>query len=159
MNQSTFETPIDQRYFEHYIPGSVFEFGEIEVKESDVIEFAKQFDPQDFHVDPAAALQGAFDGLIASGWHTAGLMMRLYVDHYLSSVASLASPGVDELRWTRPVRPGDKLGIRVTVLSAARSRTKPDRGMVRSLIEVLNQRAEVVMRVTAMNLLRCKQPA
>jgi acyl dehydratase len=155
MNQSTFAVPADQRYFEHYLPGSVFEFGEIEVNEADVIEFAERFDPQSLHVDPVAAESGPFGGLIASGWHTAGLMMRLFTDHYLSSVASLASPGVDELRWIRPVRPGDLLRVRVVVLSANRSRSKPDRGMVRSGIEVLNQRGEVVMSVTAMNLFRC----
>src|SRR5262249_5641228 len=96
---------------------------------------------------------------IASGWHTVGLMMRLCADHYLSSVASLGSPGVDELRWSRPVRPGDTLRVRVTVVSAKRSSKKPDRGMVRSYVEVSNQRAEVVMHVTLMNLLRCADSA
>jgi len=159
MNRAQFEVPIDQRYFEHYVPGAVFEFGEIDVREADALEFARRFDPQGIHVDPSVADRGPFQGLIASGWHTVALMMRLYVDHYLSSVASLASPGVDELRWTLPVRPGDRLRIRVTVLSADRSRTKPDRGLVRSLIEVLNQRDEVVMRMNAMNLLKSKPPA
>jgi acyl dehydratase len=155
MTNSSFETP-DRRYFEHYVPGSVFEFGSIGVNENEIIEFARKFDPQFFHVDPEAAQRSPFKGLIASGWHTAGLMMRLFADHYLSSVASLASPGVDELRWTKPVRGGDTLSIRVTVLAANRSRTKPDRGMVTSLIEVLDQNGEVVMHMTAMNLFRCQ---
>ncbi len=83
-------------------------------------------------------------------------MMRLFVDHFLSATASLASPGIDELRWTRPVRPGDVLRIRVTVLEATRSRSRPDRGMVRSLVEVLNQNGEIVMTLKPMNLLRCR---
>ncbi len=82
--------------------------------------------------------------------------MRLYVENYLSSVASLASPGIDELRWVKPVRPGDTLRIRVTITDSQRSRSKPDRGMVRTLIEVLNQRGEIVSSMKAMNLLRCR---
>ena len=105
-------------------------------------------------LDPKAAARGPFGGLIASGWHTAAMMMRLFADHYLSKVASLASPGVDELRWTRPVRPGDTLTIRVTVLEANASRSKPDRGVVRTLIEVLNQNGDQVMSCKAINLLR-----
>ena len=151
-----FPVPIDDRYFEDYIPGSVFEFGTVAVSEADIIDFGRRFDPQFFHTNPAAAARGPFGGLIASGWHTGSLAMRLFVDHYLSSVASLGSPGVDELRWTRPVRPGDSLRIRVAVLEARRSRSKPDRGIVRTLIEVLNQDGEVVMSLTAMNLLRCR---
>jgi acyl dehydratase len=148
--------PIDQRYFEDYQPGSVHEYGAIAVDEAEIIAFARKFDPQDFHVDPEAAARGPFGGLIASGWHTASLMMRLLADHYLSKVASLGSPGIDELRWTQPVRPGDALSIRVTVLDAKRSRSKPDRGIVQTSIEVLNQRGEIVATMKAINLLRCR---
>ena len=109
------------------------------------------------HIDPAAAAQGPFGGLIASGWHTAAMVMRLFVEHYLSKVATLPSPGIDELRWVRPVRPGDRLRVRVTVVEANRSRSKPDRGMVRGLVEVLNQSDEVVMSFRPMNLLRCRE--
>jgi acyl dehydratase len=84
-------------------------------------------------------------------------MMRLLTDHFLSRVASLGSPGVDELRWTRPVRPGDSLRIRVSILEARRSRSKPDRGVVRTQIEVLNQHGEVVMSLKALNILRCRE--
>jgi acyl dehydratase len=97
--------------------------------------------------------------LIASGWHTAALLMRLYATYYLSKVASLASPGLDELRWYKPVRPDDELRIRVRILEASRSRSKPDRGMVRTLVEVLNQSEEVVMSLKAMNILRCRGAA
>jgi acyl dehydratase len=153
MNVSGFSVPIDDRYFEDYREGSVFIFGPIEVEESEVISFAKCFDPQTIHTDPAKAAEGPFGGLIASGWHTASLMMRLFVDNYLSAVASLASPGVDELRWLRPVRPGDQLRLRVSVLETRPSRSKPDRGMVVSFLEALNQPGEVVCSIKAMNLL------
>jgi acyl dehydratase len=156
MSAPDFAVPIDQRYFEDYIVGSSYEYGTAAVDEREVLAFAKQFDPQPMHVDPVAAAQGPFGGLIASGWHTSGLMMRLFVDHYLSSVASLGSPGVDELKWLKPVRPGDTLRIRVTVTDARRSRSKPDRGIVRTLIEVLNQSGETVSTINAMNLLRCR---
>ena len=108
------------------------------------------------NTDPAAAAAGPFGGLIASGWHTVGLVMRVLVESYLARDAALASPGVDELRWVQPVRPGDTLHGRVTVLEATRSRSKPDRGMVRTSVETMNQRDEVVMSMIAMNLFRCR---
>jgi acyl dehydratase len=105
------------------------------------------------HIDAAQAAAGPYQGLIASGWHTTGLMMRLFVMHYLSSVATLPSPGVDELRWLRPVRPGDQLLLRVTVAETRPSRSKPDRGMVTSRLEAINQDGTVVCTLTAMNLM------
>jgi acyl dehydratase len=157
MHIATFTSPIDDRYFEDYVSGAVHECGCIAVQESEIIAFARQFDPQPLHVDPKKAEQSVFGGLIASGWHTAGLMMRLFVEHYLSRVASLSSPGVDELRWLKPVRPGDELALRVTVLETTLSRSKPDRGVVHSHIEVRNQREEVVMTMKALNLLACRK--
>ena len=156
---SNFSTPIEQRYFEDYVAGAVHEFGNIAVEESQVIEFARRFDPQIFHTDPEAAKATMFGGLIASGWHTAALMMRLFVDNYLSSSASLGSPGVDELRWLKPVRPGDTLAARATILEANRSRSKPDRGIIRTYIEIMNQDGEVVMTMRALNLMRCRTQA
>jgi acyl dehydratase len=147
-----FASPIDDRYFEDYVVGHVHQFGAIEVSEQDIIEFARKYDPQSFHIDAAASTQ--FGGLIASGWHTAALMMRMCVDHYLSRVASLASPGLDELRWTKPVRPGDTLRVRATVLDTRPSASRPDRGLVRSLVEVINQHGDVVMSMKAMNMLK-----
>jgi acyl dehydratase len=148
--------PPAERYFEDYHVGMVNEFGEVTVTAEEIVEFAGRYDPQAMHTDPVSAGKGPFGGLIASGWHTAALVMRLFVEHYLSKVATLPSPGIDELRWVRPVRPGDRLHVRVTVLEANRSRSKPDRGMVRSLVEVLNQKDEVVMSFRPMNLLRCR---
>jgi acyl dehydratase len=156
VTESHFPVPAAERYFEDYIPGAVFECGEVRVDEAEIIEFARRFDPQYMHVDPVAAAAGRFAGLIASGWHTAAMMMRLVVDNFLPGRASLGSPGIDELRWLQPVRPGDVLRVRVSVLEATRSRSKPDRGIVRTLIEVLNQRAEVVMSMKPMNIIACR---
>jgi acyl dehydratase len=154
----TFSHPIADRYFEDYVEGDVHNCGSIAVKADEIIEFAKQFDPQDFHTDPEAAKRTPFGGLIASGWHTVGLMMRLYVEHYLTHVASLASPGIDELRWLKPVRPDDTLSVRVTVLKATPSRSKPDRGAVTSFIEVFNQAGEAVMTLRAVNMIARRTP-
>ena len=142
-----------QRYFEDYVPGAIFEYGKIRVDEAEILEFARRFDPQDMHVDPEAAARGRFGGLIASGWHTAAMMMRLVAENFLPKKASLGSPGIDELRWLRPVRPGDVLRLRVTVLEATRSRSRPDRGVVRTFMEVLNQDGEVVMSLKPMNII------
>src|SRR5579875_2833055 len=102
-----FAVPPEQRYFEDYPEGAVFEYGSVTVDAAEIIEFARRFDPQPMHVDPEAAACGPFGGLIASGWHTAGLMMRLFVEHFLPrGAASLGAPAIDELRWPRPVRPG-----------------------------------------------------
>jgi len=144
------------RYFEDYTPGSVAEYGEIVIEETDIIQFVSRHDPQYIHIDRDAAERGPFGGLIASGWHTASVMMRLLVDRFLPKTASLGSPGIDEWRWLRPVRPGDVLRVRVTVLDATRSRSKPDRGMVRTLVEVLNQNEEVVMSLKPMNMIACR---
>ncbi len=153
MNRTTFTTPIDDRYLEDYIEGAVYEFGSMAVEEEEIISFARRFDPQPFHTDPEEGKKSMYGSLIASGWHSASMMMRLFVDHYLSQTASLGSPGVDDLRWLRPVCPGDELIMRVTVAEVRRSRSKPDRGVLRSYVEVLNQRGETVMTMMALNLL------
>jgi acyl dehydratase len=158
MDSAGFKTSVEDRYFEDYEPGSVHEFGMITVDEEGIVAFGKQFDPQLFHTDPEGAKSTIYGGLIASGWHTASLMMRECVRYYLPRVASLGSPGVDELRWNLPVRPGDTLTIRATVLRAIRSRSKPDRGIVESLFEVLNQKRDVVMSVKGVNFILCRSP-
>jgi acyl dehydratase len=155
----TFPRPIADRYFEDYVEGDVHCFGTIAVEADEIITFARRFDPQAMHTDPEAAKHTPFGGLIASGWHTAGLMMRLYVEHYLTHVASLASPGLDELRWLKPVRPGDSLSVRVTVLKTAPSKSKPDRGAVTSFVEVINQAGEVVMTFKVVNIIGKRPPA
>jgi acyl dehydratase len=149
MNDAMGVPPAD-RYFEDYHVGMVDEFGAVTVTAAEIVEFARRYDPQAMHTNAAAP------DLIASGWHTAAMVMRLFVEHYLSKVATLPAPGIDELRWRVPVRPGDTLRVRVTVVETKRSRSKPDRGVVRSLVEVLNQNDEVVMSHRPMNLMRSR---
>jgi len=154
----TFDHPPDDRYFEDYLPGSVHEFGSIIVEERDVIEFGKRYVPLSYHVDKEAARRSIYGGLIASGWQTAALMMRIYTENYLSHVANLGSPGGDELRWNKPVFPGDQLSVRATVMEARRSESRPDRGIVRTWIEVLNQKREVIMTMKMVNFVKCRNP-
>ncbi len=157
MPSSSFGVAKEDRYFEDYVVGSVYEFGSITVTEEEIIDFAKKYDPQSFHIDPEAAGKSPFGGLISSGWLTAGLMMRLLVDNYVSSVAGLGSPGVRELKWLKPVRPGDELSIRVTILEARRSKSKPDRGMVDISVEVLTQKRDIVMTMQSMGMILCRE--
>ena len=152
-DRSDLAAPISDRYFEDYVPGAVCVYGDIAMTEANIVEFARRYDPQLMHADPEAAQRGAFGGLIASGWHTVACVMKILVEHYLSRVAAIVSPGIDELRWTAPVRPGDVLHVRVTVEAATPSRSKPDRGLVRTFIEALNQRDEIVLTMRAMNLI------
>jgi acyl dehydratase len=146
------------RYFEDYPVGAVYVGGPISVSEADILAFARRYDPQPMHVDKAAAEAGQFGGLIASGWHTGSLMMQLLVAHFVPP-ANLASPGLDELRWLRPVRPGDSLSLRATVESARPSRSKPDQGVIVSFVEVLNQDGEVVMTLKPISLMRRRPSA
>ena len=155
---SHFKSTPDDRYFEDYVPGAVHEFGSIAVDEKVVIEFGKRYVPLSYHVDKEAAKNSIYGGVIASGWHTAALMMRIYTEIYLSQVANLGSPGGDELRWNKPVFPGDELSVRATVLEARRSGSRPDRGIVRTFIEVLNQKREVAMSLKMVNFVRCREP-
>jgi len=157
MNQLSFTNPPETRCFEDYQPGAVHEFGSILVDEEEVLDFGRRYVPLSYHVDKEAAKRSIYGALIASGWHTAALMMRLYTDHYLSRVANLGSPGCDELRWTRPVFPGDELSLRVTVLEARLSDSKPDRGIIRSFVEVLNQKREIVMSLKMVNFVRSRR--
>lgn len=157
MQSFDFSPPSENRYFEDYVPGLVQEFGSVTVDEDEVLEFGKRYVPLPYHIDKEAAKSSIYGGVIASGWHTAALMMRLYTDNYLSRVANLGSPGGDELRWDKPVFPGDELSVRATVIEARRSESRPDRGVVRTLIEVLNQKKEVVMSMKMVNFVRCRE--
>jgi acyl dehydratase len=148
----------DRLYLEDHVAGSVFRFGSVKVEEKEIIDFATRFDPQVFHTDPEAARKTAFGGLVASGWHTVSIAMRMLVDNRLSHVATLGSPGVDELRWLKPVRPGNILTVRLTIIEVRRSRSKPDRGTVSQIVEVLNETGEVVTRWRGMNIVKCRTP-
>lgn len=134
-------------YWEDFPVGSVTEFGGVTLSKEDVMRFAREFDPQPFHIDEEAAKHSMFGGLIASGWHTCGLAMRMMCDAYLLQAASLGSPGVDNIRWLKPVRPGDTLRVRCVVLEARPLESKPHVGLVRNRWEVLNQHNEEVMQM------------
>ena len=140
------------RYFEDFTPGQVIELGSRTITRDQIIAFAKEFDPQPFHLDDEAAKRTIYGGLIASGWHTGSIMMRLLYDGLLHDTVSLGSPGVDELRWVKPVRPGDILSARLTVLECVPSRSKPDRGIVRSIVELRNQQGEIVVTSKGLSL-------
>jgi acyl dehydratase len=134
------------RYWEDFHVGDVAELGPVPVTEDEIVEFATRFDPQPFHVDPDAARESPFGGLIASGWHTAAIYMGMFVRGVLEGTASLGSPGVEELRWLAPVRPGDTLRGRTTITDVQPSSTTPGRGTIFGEHEVINQDAVVVMR-------------
>lgn len=145
-----FAAPIEARYFEDYVPGESYDFGYAEADRAEIVQFARRFDPQPIHIDEQYAEAGPFGGIIASGWHTSSILMRLFADHVVSKVASLASPGVDELRWTLPLRPGDRLWLRASIVDARVSTSKPDRGLVRIRCELFNQDDAQVMALVAM---------
>jgi acyl dehydratase len=134
-----------QYYFDDFALGDTLELGSKTVDSDEIIGFAQEYDPQPFHVDPIAASQSIFGGIIASGWHTCAVTMRLLVDGLLAKGASLGSPGIEQLRWTKPVRPGDTLSARVIVLELRPSQSKPDRGTIKFRTEVNNQDGEQVM--------------
>jgi acyl dehydratase len=137
------------RHWDDFHVGDVVELGPITVSEEEIVEFASRYDPQPFHVDPAAAKESPFGGLIASGWHTTALFMGMFVRGVLLDSASLGSPGVEEVRWLAPVRPGDTLTGRSTVTDKQPSSTDPRRGTIFTTNEVLNQDGTVVLRMKA----------
>ncbi|WP_300302962.1 MaoC family dehydratase [Ferrovibrio sp.] len=147
------------QYFEDIEIGAVRDIGSHTFTEQAIIAFAKQFDPQPFHIDPVAAKGSAFGGLIASGWHTAATVMRLLVDSAVELDASLGSPGFDDLAWLKPVRPGDTIRARMTCLDKAPSRSRPGIGSARFLVEAFNQNDEMVMRYTSIGIMRFRNPA
>lgn len=132
-------------YWEDFPVGETTEVGVHTFTEKEIIDFARQFDPQIFHTDPAAAKNSFFGGLVASGWHTCAIAMRLMVDKYVARSASLGSPGLDNIRWLSPVRAGDTIRYRRTTTAARPSESKPGVGLVHSRWEAFNQRGETVM--------------
>lgn len=148
--------PPKQRWFEDFTVGEQFEFGSHAVTEEEIVDYARRYDPQPFHLDAAAGAQTHFGGLVASGWMTAAVLMRLLCDHFIAPESSMGSPGLDLLRWRIPVRPGDRLSARVSVLEVRPSRSKPGRGSVRFRQEAVNQAGEVVMTIESWGMLRCR---
>jgi acyl dehydratase len=143
-------------YLEDFKAGDEFASPGITLTEAQIIEFALTFDPQPFHVDASAAASGPFGGLIASGFHTAALTFRLFWQTGVLGEASLGSPGFDELRWLKPVRPGDTLRVVARVVDVTRSRSKPDRGAVKMAYTTMNQHGEPVMTLVAIQLVKAR---
>ena len=148
----------DRRHWEDFSAGDVFDLGSRTVTRQEIVEFATQWDPQPFHLDEQAGEQSSFRGLVASGWHTASLCMRLYVDALLLDAASMGSPGLEELRWTAPVRPGDTLSVRLTVLDTRPSSTNAERGTLLLRWEATNQDGVVVLHMTGRGMFGRRQP-
>jgi acyl dehydratase len=145
-------------YWEDFKPGETLVLGERKIERDEIIAFAKEYDPQPFHVDEDAAKKSFFGGLIASGWQTCGIVMRMMCDHYLCDSASLGSPGVDNIRWLKPVRPGDTLRVERTILESRASNSKPDIGIVKTRWNVYNQRNEEVMSMEGLGMFRRRHP-
>jgi acyl dehydratase len=139
-------------YYEDFTAGQTREFGPRTVTREEIVAFASEFDPQPMHLDENAAKKTILGGLGASGWHTCVVMMRLLCDGLLLDSSSQGSPGIDEVKWKKPVRPGDALSVRHTVLETRDSKSRPEVGLVRQQCDVLNQRGETMleMRFTAM---------
>ena len=146
-------------YWEDFTPGRVFETATRSLSEEDIVRFAREFDPQDFHTSPEAARQTPFGGLIASGWHTCGITMRLMCDGYLLETSCVGSPGLEELRWLKPVRPGDALRLKTTVLEATPSAKQANRGTALFLWETYNQNGEVVASMRGRQMFLRRNPA
>ena len=132
-------------YWEDFPQGGVFEYGSRTLSEEEIIAFAREWDPQRFHIDREEAKKTFYGGIIASGWHSGVVMMRMMCDAYLNESSCVGSPGIDEWRFALPVRPGDTLRYRATVLESRPSSSKPDRGIVKWRWELLNQRDEVAV--------------
>ena len=151
------DADLSQLYLEDFQVGQVVELGSTTITRDEILDFATQYDPQPFHVDEAAAEQSIYGGLIASGWHTVSLFMRLLVDGLLCRAASMGSPGVDEVRWLKPVRPGDTLSARSIIHAVIPSRSKPDRGILRTSYEMFNQDGDRVLSMKGVGMFARRQ--
>jgi acyl dehydratase len=146
------------RYWDDYEIGQKFDLGSTSFTADEIVDFARQYDPQSFHVDAVAAGQSMFGGLIASGWHVTAKLMRLFVDNYVDQRTALGSPGVDEVRWLKPVRPGDTLNAWVECAGKVPSKSRPEMGIVHEQWRATNQKGELVMTLKGTNMVR-RRPA
>jgi acyl dehydratase len=146
-------------HWEDLTVGSTRELGQVSPTREEILTFARQFDPQPFHLDEAAAQASVFGRLCASGWHTCAMAMRLMVDHFLCDAASLGSPGLDSLKWLKPVYPGDTLRLRHTILDSRPMNSRPDVGLVRTLWEMHNQHGDKVLHMEGWAMFRRRTPA
>lgn len=154
MPQTAAITPPETLYWEDFLVDAVFEFGEKKVSREEIISFARQFDPQDFHVDEDAAATSQFGGLIASGWHICAMTMRMICDAFLLNTAGMGSPGVENVRWKIPVRPDDTLHVRAHVIESRPSSTRPEVGIIRWRWEVMNQHGQCVTEFESTGMFR-----
>jgi acyl dehydratase len=145
-------------FFEDYLPGRVTALRTDQVTEDDIVEFARRYDPQPFHLDSTSAAAAPYGAVIASGWHVCALAGHALVSGFLSEESSLPSPGADEVRWHAPVRAGDMLTWQATVLDRRPSQSRPDRGIVRTRLEAHNQEGVTVVSLTIINMIR-RRPA
>lgn len=146
------------RWFEDYQVGDISQIGPVSLNEREIVEFALRYDPQPFHIDAEAAAGSPFGGLIASGWQSCALMASVLATEYLSPASSIGSPGIDELRWRLPVRPGQVFMVRTTVEDTRVSNSKPDRGLVRTLMELVDESGQVACSLRALNLILTRPP-
>jgi len=146
---------MSNRYFDDLKVGERFKSDPLEVTEKQIVEFARDFDPQSFHLEPARAEQTIFKGLIASGWHTAAITMRLFMQT-LNFTQGAIGLGVDELRWPNPVRPGDTLRVETEIIDRRRSRSKPGYGIIRLRNVTTNQHGEIVQTMFANAMVPCR---
>jgi acyl dehydratase len=144
----------DPRYWEDHELGRKYPLGSVSFTEQEIVDFARLYDPQSFHVDAAAAQASPFGGIIASGWHVTAKLMRLFVDNYIDKRTALGSPGLDEIRWLKPVRPGDTLMAWVECAAKVPSRSKPGIGVIHEHWEAINQKGELVLTVKGINMVR-----
>jgi acyl dehydratase len=157
VNKSLYGEP--KYHWEDFKVGDTSPIGEVVVKKDEIIAFAKAYDPQPFHIDEEAAKRSMYQGLIASGWLTVGLVMRMMVDSYLRDSASLGSPGVEQIRWLKPVRPGDKIRGQRTVLETRASQSRPEMGIVKTRWEVFNQSDDLVMTMEGYGMFKRRNPS
>lgn len=146
------------RYWDDYEVGQKFPLGSTSFTADEIVDFGRQYDPQSFHVDADAARQSMFGGLIASGWHVTAKLMRLFVDNYVDQRTALGSPGVDEVRWMKPVRPGDTLTALVECTGKVPSKSRPGMGIIHEQWQATNQKGELVMTLKGTNMVR-RRPA
>lgn len=147
---------MDKFYFDDIAEDTVLEFGKFEMTQEEIIRFAKAYDPQSFHTEPVPPPDSAFPKLIASGWNTAAATMRMFVENWIVKCHVLPSPGLDELRFVRPVFPGDTLRLRLSVIAKRKSATKPDRGIINFRLETLNQNGDVVLTFKSIDFLKVR---
>jgi len=146
-------------YWEDLQPEQVLELGSISPTREEIIAFATQFDPQPFHLDEEAAKASVFGGLCASGWHTCSMAMRLMVTNFLQHASSLGSPGLENVKWMKPVFPGDSLRLQHRILESRPMRSRPDVGLVRTQWEMFNQHGDQVLHMEGWGMFRRRHPA